>query len=900
VVKAPDEFGRRAVTIHTQDDADGPWTRHATGVLSADEPAPVVGVDWLPANATPLDVEGLYDRLAAAGLDYGPAFQGLRAAWRHGNDLYAEVALPEGTDVDGYPVHPALLDAALHSLALTREGGDVELPFAWSGVRFHATGAAVLRVRLQGLDRRTVSLTATDDTGAPVVTVRGLTTRPGGTGHRDALYRLEWPSAPLSEVPPSLDGWAVLGADPLGLAARFELPAHADPAAFSDGTPEVVLFPCERSSVHEVLATLQRWLADDRLLDSKLVLVSRNAVATRAAEDVPDPAAASIWGLVRVAQSENPDRFTLIDVDGTSSGAVPAAVASGEPQLALRDGIARVPRLAPAGPGDVLSPPAGAAGWRLEVTRKGSLDDVALVAHDIAPLEPGQVRVAVRAAGLNFRDVLITLGMYPDENALLGSEGAGVVLEVGPDVTGFAPGDRVMGLLSGGLGPVAVTDHRVLVPMPQGWSYAQAATVPIVFLTAYYSLVRLADTRPGESLLIHAATGGVGMAATQLARHLGLEVFATASPAKWPVLRSLGYDDTRVASSRTLDFEQRFLAATDGSGVDVVLNSLAGEFVDASLRLLPRGGRFLEMGKTDVRDPDRVARDHPGVAYRAFDMAAEAPEVIQEMLTELVALFERGVLHPLPVTAWDVRRAPEALRYLSQARHTGKLVLTLPSRLDPDGTVLVTGGTGALGRLVARHLVEAHGVRHLLLAGRRGPDGAEDLRAALTALGAHVDIRSCDVSDRQALSGLLAGVPAEHPLTAVVHTAGVLADATIPALTDTDLDTVAGPKAEGAWHLHELTAGLNLDAFVLFSSIAGVVGAPGQGNYAAANASLDALAAHRAARGLPATSLAWGPWASSEGMAGQEGVKVGRGGAVPLSAERGLALLDAALDRPDA
>ena len=267
-----------------------------------------------------------------------------------------------------------------------------------------------------------------------------------------------------------------------------------------------------------------------------------------------------------------------------------------------------------------LAPPGGGVAWRLEAGGAGTLDGLALAAcpQAAAPLGAGQVRVAVRAAGLNFRDVLISLGMYPG-GGVMGSEVAGVVTEAGPGVTGLAAGDRVLGLVAGGLGPVAVSDARLLVPVPAGWTFARAAAVPVAFATAWYGLVDLAAARPGQKLLVHAGTGGVGMAAVAIGRHLGLEVFATASPGKHPVLAAMGLDQGHVASSRDAGFEREFLAATGGAGMDIVLNSLAGELADASLRLLPRGGAFIEMGKTDVRDPRQVAADYPGVVYRAFE-----------------------------------------------------------------------------------------------------------------------------------------------------------------------------------------------------------------------------------------------------------------------------------------
>ena len=238
--------------------------------------------------------------------------------------------------------------------------------------------------------------------------------------------------------------------------------------------------------------------------------------------------------------------------------------------------------------------------------------------------------------------MLIALGMYPGE-ASVGGEGAGVVLELGPEVQGLAVGDRVTGLLNG-LGPVSLADQRLITPIPEQWSFTQAATVPIAFLTAHRGLVDLAGLKAGERVLVHAAAGGVGMAAVQLATHLGAEVFATASPSKWQALRAMGLDDAHIASSRARDFCERFLEQTDGRGVDVVLDALAGELVDASLALLPNGGRFIEMGKTDIRDPHQIAQAHPGVAYQAFDLLEAGPDRLHATLGELLEPLRDGAL----------------------------------------------------------------------------------------------------------------------------------------------------------------------------------------------------------------------------------------------------------------
>ncbi|MFI0481361.1 SDR family NAD(P)-dependent oxidoreductase [Actinomadura sp. 9N215] len=874
VVGAEDDGGRRVVRLYGRPPG-GSWTRHASGVL-APEAEPSGAADRPSGEAETVDLTGLYDRLAADGYDYGPSFQRLGGLRRLGDELHAEIDPADDLDLDGHLLHPALLDAALHPVVgpfgmLAHEG--TALPFAWRGVTLHASGAGALRVRITPGGPDTVSLTVADAGGAPVLTVDGLTLRPsprslpaadGGGGD---LLRVNWTPVPLPDRPAAESETVMVeaggGGEPAAVhdAVELSLRAVRDAASGEDG--------------------------------ARLVLATRGAVATEDGADITDLAGAAVWGLARSAQAELPGRIVLVDHDGhpASREALPRALASGEPQLALREGRVLVPRLGRAAP-DTLTPPPGGS-WRLDVTAPGSLDALALLPAPDVPLGPGTVRVALRAGGLNFRDVLIALGVYPG-GARLGAEGAGVVVETSPDVPDLAPGDRVMGLFPGTLGPSAVTDRRLLAPIPDGWTFAQAAATPIVFLTAHHGLSGLAGLRAGERLLVHAATGGVGMAAVQLARRLGAHVYATASPGKWDVLRAMGVPDERLASSRDLEFERRF-----GGGVDVVLHSLAGEFTDATLRLAAPGGRVVELGKTDVRDPARVAADHPGVSYQAFDLLDLDPDVIARAFAELLPLFAAGTLRPLPVRARDVRRAPGALRTMSQARHTGKLVLTLPTPLDPDGVVLVTGGTGTLGGLTARHLVERHGVRRLLLTGRRGraAPGAAELAAGLEALGAEVTVAACDAADERALASLLDGL--DRPLTGVFHAAGVIDDGVLDALDPERIARVLRPKVDAAWNLHRLTEHLDLAEFVLFSSAVGVLGNAGQANYAAANAFLDALAVHRRARGLPARALAWGSWREPSGITAgltrADHARLARAGLAPLDTGAALGLLDAAL-----
>ena len=637
------------------------------------------------------------------------------------------------------------------------------------------------------------------------------------------------------------------------------------------------------------------------------VVLTRGAVGL-AGEDVTDLAGAAVWGLVRSAQAEHPGGVVLVDSDGSVD--VGAVVGCGEPQLVVRSGVVHAARLMSAGAGAVLELPAGE--WRLAPGGGGTLEDLVVGVQPGVELGVGQLRVSVAAVGVNFRDVLVALGMYPGGGEL-GAEGAGVVVEVGPGVGGFAVGDAVMGLL-GVVGSQAVVDARLVTRVPAQWSLVQAAGVPVVFLTAWYGLSVLAGLRAGQRVLIHAGTGGVGMAAVQLARYWGAEVFVTASRGKWDTLRAMGFDDEHIGDSRSLEFEQKFVAATDGAGVDVVLNSLAGDFLDASLRLLSRGGHFIEMGKTDLRDPQAVAAQHPGVRYRAFDLIEAGSERIAAMLAELMGLFGAGVLAPLPVKTFDVRSAAGAYRYVSQARQIGKVVLTVPGGPGEvvlagsggglaGGTVVITGGTGMAGAAVAGHLVARYGVAHVVLVSRGGAEaeGVAELVGRLQDGGARVSVVACDVADRAAVAALLAGLDPRYPLKGVFHAAGVLDDGLIASLTPQRVDAVLGAKVDGAWNLHELTAGLDLSAFVMFSSMAGIVGSPGQGNYAAANSFLDALAAHRRAQGLPALSVAWGLWEQASTMTqhltDHDKARMNRIGLAPISTQRALQLLDTATAR---
>ncbi|MEU4997079.1 SDR family NAD(P)-dependent oxidoreductase [Streptomyces sp. NPDC021622] len=934
VVGAPDDEGRRSLTVHssptTPTSGTEPLVRHATGTLSARAAHPADAWDWPPADAEPVPVDGLYEDLAERGYGYGPVFQGLRTARRTADALYAEVELP--TQPGTFGIHPALLDAALHAVTLGvpslsgAEGAAPLLPFSWTGVTMEASGATAVRVRLTAAGDGAVSLAAVDATGRPVITVDGLLLRPMSAA-----------------AAPDLDG---------GLQLRWRaLPVDTDGAA----PAAVTVVDVEPGDVHartaEVLQRVQRFLAESADGGARLAVVTRGAVMEQ-----PDPATAAVWGLLRSAQAEHPGRLLIVDVDTRSEAAVAAAVASGEPQVAVRDGQVFAPRLVRSTARTLTLP--DAPQWRLATAGDGGPDGLAVTAEPApaAPLGPHEIRVAMRAAGIARDDLAAGTGTP-------GTGGAGVVTETGAAVTGVAVGDRVWGVFpqGGALGRAAVTDHRSVARVPRGVNFAEAAALPRAFLTAWHALVDEAELRSGQRVLIHSGGDAIGLAAVQVARHLGAEVFATAPRTAWDTLRDSGLDAAHIAEPEAGDIVRKV-----PTGLDVILAQQgSSRDADASAALLAEGGRFVAVGTGSAAGAGASAGTGSAVGagtgadsasaggavsasaagavsasavggVSASAAGADSPPAIggvpasatgadsttttgadptptpttasdpapptavdttrqQAVIAELGGLFATGALRPVPVTAYDIRAAADAYRRLGEGGQTGGSVLTLPRPLDPEGTVVVTGASGTLGRLVLRRLVSEHGVRNVLLLSRSGGDAPSDLVDS----GVRVDSVACDVADREQLARALARIPAEHPPTAVVHTAGVLDDGVLEALTPERLATVLRPKADAVDALHELTADADLAAFVVFSSVAGVLGSAGQANYAAANAYLDAFAARRHAAGRPAVSIAWGMWTQSSTMTAGLGTadlgRIARTGLLPTATDEGLAAFDRAL-----
>jgi NADPH:quinone reductase-like Zn-dependent oxidoreductase/acyl carrier protein len=519
---------------------------------------------------------------------------------------------------------------------------------------------------------------------------------------------------------------------------------------------------------------------------------------------------------------------------------------------------------------------------------------------------PGQVRIRVKASGLNFKDVLNAMGTLAAAVGPLGFECAGQIDAVGPGVRGFDIGDSVLAIASGALATVVVTNEQFVAKKPPTWTFEDAATFPIAFVTAAFALEHIGKLRKGDRVLIHSAAGGVGSAAVRIARDVGAEVFATAgTEEKRSTLRELGVN--HVFDSRSTAFADGVYAATEGQGITVVLSALGGEAIPASLRVLARAGRFLELGKKDAWPAARMAGARPDVAYSLIDWsetALEKPDAIGALLRQVVTRYADGPM-PLPVTVYPFAQAAEALRALGSGRTTGKIAVLTPPEPDvtpaplirEQATYLVTGGLSGLGFATAQWLVD-RGARHIVLIGRRGagPETATALES-MRAAGTDVAAFSCDVSNESQLASVLSeALKSRPPLKGVVHAAGVLADAGLVQQDWDKFEQVLAPKVKGAWALHRMTRDAQLDFFLMYSSIVSVLGAAGQVNHASANAFLDALAHLRKRQGLAALSVNWGVW-SGIGAAERHGVtdRAARQGVGLISPQAGLEALRLAL-----
>ncbi|MEU3183401.1 SDR family NAD(P)-dependent oxidoreductase [Streptomyces sp. NPDC006923] len=870
--------------------------------------------------------DDLYADFAEVGLAYGAEFRRIQRARSHsGAVATADLRGPDTGDAG--QLHPAVLDCAMQTLAVVAPSGQTFLPVGFDRVALYKKPRGTLRTVLRLLPRDGDGELAADifalEGERLVFEARGLRLkRVANTAvERQLVHEPRWTRKSLPAARPAQDREILvvapdlpeLSAGPDGprislaagtaqavslLAERpgitdvcwFWTPEPTGPGGDGDPAAEAALLREESRRNYTELLALVTALQDRA---PRLLLVTRGAqrLPRDPAGDTVRPdglAAASLWGFGPVLHNEYPAlKVSLVDLPADAGEADLTALLdecaagdTGDHRIALRAGARHVQRLHPAG-GSGAGAGDGTGNVELSVVEYGQFSNIKPVPVADRSPEGDEIEVRVHAAGLNFKDVLNALGMLR-QHALdtgteyvplpLGFEAAGTVLTAGPDAE-FAPGDEVLLSHLGCMRTRVTVSSAVAVRKPSSVGFTEAAALPTAYVTAYYALHDLAGIKAGDKVLIHAAAGGVGQAAVQLARLAGAEVYATASPRKWPLLREQGV--RHVMNSRTLAFSDEILEATGGQGVDIVLNSLNKDHIPASVGCLARDGRFVELGKIGIWSAERMGEERPDVDYHNFDLS-ELPEqrlnqLNKSILETVVGLIESGDLGPLPTAGYTLDETEEAFAVLSRGANIGKLVLEFPVpaeapepvRLSPGETYLITGGLGALGLVAARRLVR-DGARHLALVSRRSV-AEDEIRAIAEGLGPDVRLRvlTGDVAEPADVTRIVAELNSSGaPLGGVLHAAGVLADAPVAKQTWESIDTVLRPKMYGGWLLHRATAGLpGLRFFVAYSSVASVIGSMGQSNYAAGNAFLDALMHERSARTLPGLSVNWGPWA---------------------------------------
>ncbi|TQM31120.1 type I polyketide synthase [Nocardia bhagyanarayanae] len=922
------------------------WQQLTGGLMSAldDDAGPrsiTLPGEW------PEQISGpdFYRGLAALGLTYGPAFQRISRIDRRAGAAIARCTPPaSGTPLTDNMIR---IDTAFQLLAAALSGGSgptsraAYLPTSLDRLRVYADLPDAVQCYMVSRSSTEADEVEGDfqilaEDGRVLAEGFGFRVRrmESSAGHPESgslddwFHALRWHAEPLKDgSAQAMRGVSVLlGDDPLVQELGDRLLAAGQRVAVRgwDTKPEqfaeendhiaaVVYSATEAITAEPVDEVHAQTLRFTRFVQALIRhdwhgAPPRLYVVTRGAQRVSDTErsglagaiTAPIWGMARTIEFEHPEfRCTRIDLDVTAAQDHEAAAgevdalgreliaASSETELALRGGRRHVARLSRVpGPPPTVRTAREDEGYALIQPVSGLLDTMELRERPRRAPGPGEVEIRVHAAGLNFHDVVEALGIIPPDvgvDPVLGAECAGRIVAVGEGVRGLAPGDEVVAVAIPAFGAYVVTPAVLTAPIPAGIAATDAATIPIAFATAYRALCDLARLRRGERVLIHAATGGVGLAAIQIARWVGAEIYATAgSDEKRDYLRALGVD--HVMDSRSLSFADDVRAATSGAGVDVVLNSLSGAAVSRSLALLRPFGRFVEIGKRDIQE--RRTLDmwqlRENVSHFTVDLAALAEQRPEELGATLGVVLDRvdaGDFRPLPVTEFGIGEAAAAFEHMSRARHIGKIVLTVgpeaqapeirvaAPRLSADGTYLVTGGLGGIGIEVARWLMR-RGARHLVLVGRGDPgDSARSAIAELVDGGAEIITLRADISDGREVDDLFRVIgQSSFPLRGIVHAAGVLDDRLVDRLDEEALMRVLAPKVAGAWHLHNATSGTALDFLVFFASAAGVLGSPGQANYAAANAFLDGLAAYRRGRGMQAISIAWGPW-SEVGLA---------------------------------
>jgi len=910
--------------------AEGEWQKIAEASL---RPATTtstrerVDLDTIRRRLDENDSAAFYTDIRKSGATFGPRFQGIARLWSGTDEALGEVGVRAAEN--GFIFAPWRLDACLQLIGAVRGDDELYLPGSVGEIQLYGAPGdqpcwSHLRSRRMDASTLAVDITVAHPDGTVLAVFRDILFRKSDAKEKSIpswFYRVDWKTAdaPAPEMP-RVRRVAMVGSSPRmretaaclrgqGIDVVTETSAHSDGVSPFSAADVVLCFTPSSASgapgpgdlvtslkerVQLVLESAQELLRSPAEQKPRLYVVSENACVVQPDEgETADLLNAPVAGMASAIALEVPElRCTLIDAAGHENGIVARQIASevlaGTDDLrvafrAERRYTAHLERVSssalPPSDGEAksLSVGTGIEGLKYETTKRSEL-------------KADEVEIEVRATALNFRDVLKATGLL-EHAGPIGADCSGVIARVGSGVSDLRVGDQVVAIAPGCFATHVVTAAGLAVQKPEVLSFENAAAQTIAYLTVDYCLHELAHIRRGDRVLIHAAAGGVGLAAVHMCRRAGAEVVATAgNEEKGAFLRNMGIE--QVLDSRSLAFKDQI-----SGGVDIVLNSLAGAAVDAGLSLLRPGGRFIELGKTDVRQTDEIARNWPGISYRQADLTpliAERSPWLRDHMSALLNDIAAGELPTLPLTIFEEHETKQAFRYMAGARHIGRIVIRSATRELAGGTHLITGGMRGLGLRLAEWLVE-RGARDLVLTGRNpASEESSQTIANLEAKGARVRIHCGDVAEVETVRQLIA--QSGDALRGVWHCAGVTHDAVLAEQNWATCAEALRAKAEGAWNLHLATREMKPEFFVMFSSWASLAGSRGQANYCAANAFLDALARTRVSEGLQALSVNWGAWGET-GMATSETIQrhLARSGMEIMRPEHGFLALEAAL-----
>lgn len=914
---APDSS---VLTVHREREDSSPVLCARATLFSAGRaPSPVDQKMWAALRqrlSQEVAPNALYVGLARRGLRYGPSFQAVRALRRTDGQVFARLALPDELEPRGYHMHPVLFDAALHSLFASVDEGPRQdlIPVSINRIQFFGGSSQVAysHGRIVSAEAGEIrgDVTLFSEDGAVIAEVTGFVCRllPRADQRERLqrhLYTRTW--IPLDAQPSAPTSWLVFNSDDAALMPS-ELAGRADPVWLVD--LRWATAPIDTATpVPDGAAAAEQLLATVRALPpgkpARYFVVTCGAEVLPADSCAPAIDRAILAGVARTIMSERPDlTMTLVDVDTIGADMADLltvlGTVGGEQEIALRNGqlfCSRVDRGRPdllQEPQSQFVPAASGSAYELRTGNNGTADK-GFVACERAVLGADDVEIEIHFA------------------AVTAQGASGRISRIGDAVTGFGVGDRVHALLPDALRSHAVLPQKNAIALPDDVDL-EASSALSPYLSAYHGLVNIAQLQKGETVLIHDAFDGVGLAAVEIAKWIGADVIATADSEKnRDYVRALGV--AQVSASHQVRFYDDVMTWTQRRGVDVVLNFSSGELLAKSVACLAPSGRFIYAGKTSFeRDAPLSLRSFTrNLLFASVDverLAADRPDYVSQLYVEVLRLMGEHKLGSVPVTVVLASQVGEPGQLAPRSDHGGNVCVCLrdpalklpvppPQRIRADATYLVSGGLGGFGLQTATWLVE-RGARHLALVSRRGPSASEARESLrrLAALGVTVRPFAADVTDRQQTAAVLDEIEATMPpLRGIVHSAAVFDDHPVAELDRDSLDRVLGPKAQGAWHLHSLTD--KLDFFVLYSSISALIGNPGQANYVAANAALDALAALRRSRGLPASVIQWGALGETGLVARDANVArhLGQLGMTPLSTDDALAALGAVIDR---